>query len=242
MEKDKIIASLKEDEEEKKGKVLEIKEDGISYYDYDNDEIFFRFPEFCTKENLEKIIYLGKKSKKRGLTASHLSEAISTGFESMNVPLSDAMCVLRGIIVFSNYTDLKKGLKKICPDEDIDLILDIVDYDDMIENGTIAKHLYSWQVALINEKAIADFCASDCDEILGYDEEYCSGIIITAIHECRHDMMDCNIFLPEEEYPLELASEEKVEKFARDAYDSLPSSLQEFEVNHEHVQKGVINF
>lgn len=51
---------------------------------------------------------------------------------------------------------------------------------------------------------------------------------MTLIHEFRHLMMETNPFLPEDIYPGWLSTEESVEIFARDAYETLPENLKHF--------------
>ena len=52
-----------------------------------------------------------------------------------------------------------------------------------------------------------------------YDQEMEIGFKTTLIHETRHLGLNCNIFLPESEYPISLQSEEAVENWAREMFE-----------------------
>lgn len=60
----------------------------------------------------------------------------------------------------------------------------------------------------------------DIDPFFSFDNQVQTGFLTTVLHELRHLQMDTNIFLPEDMYPLELASEDVVEEYCRDAYES----------------------
>lgn len=47
----------------------------------------------------------------------------------------------------------------------------------------------------------------DIDPFFSFDNQVQTGFLTTVLHELRHLQMDTNIFLPEDMYPLELASE-----------------------------------
>lgn len=60
----------------------------------------------------------------------------------------------------------------------------------------------------------------DIDPFFSFENQVQTGFLTTVLHELRHLQMDANIFLPEDVYPLELASEESVEKYCREAFET----------------------
>lgn len=68
----------------------------------------------------------------------------------------------------------------------------------------------------------------DCwDPWFSLENQIEMGFLTTVLHELRHLQMDTNIILPEEEYPVELAAEENVEEYCREAFESagIPKNL-----------------
>lgn len=55
-------------------------------------------------------------------------------------------------------------------------------------------------------------------------DEFMDGVGVTLIHETRHQMIDCNFLLPEDEYTSHVATEEQVEEFARQKWDCMRAS------------------
>lgn len=76
------------------------------------------------------------------------------------------------------------------------------------------------QICIINEGEILK-TVSEINEGEYGDDIYLDGIGITVIHECRHQMLDCNFLLSEEDYPVELASEEEVERFSCNKWNEI---------------------
>lgn len=78
---------------------------------------------------------------------------------------------------------------------------------------------------VINATAIKAAIMKMADEYEGlyFDaaQEIEIGFTTTLLHEIRHLGMECNPFLPEDEYPKELCREAEVEDWALSAYESL---------------------
>lgn len=76
--------------------------------------------------------------------------------------------------------------------------------------------------AIINVGRIFEVCQEEAEKdetILGWsclDPNIRSATVITTVHELRHLMLDTNIVLSEDEFPVHLSAEEKVEEFGRD--------------------------
>lgn len=60
----------------------------------------------------------------------------------------------------------------------------------------------------------------DIDPFFSFESQVQTGFLTTVLHELRHLQMDTNIFLPEDMYPLELASEGAVEEYCREAFET----------------------
>ena len=56
-------------------------------------------------------------------------------------------------------------------------------------------------------------------EFFTYDREKEIGFLTTLLHGVRHLGLDCNVFLPEDEYPIRLQSEEAIEDWAREMFE-----------------------
>lgn len=66
------------------------------------------------------------------------------------------------------------------------------------------------------------------DPYFTMENQTLTGFLTTAIHELRHLQMDTNILLPEDMYPVSLASEERVEAYCRDAFEASTIPLDIF--------------
>lgn len=62
----------------------------------------------------------------------------------------------------------------------------------------------------------------DIDPFFSFENQVQTGFLTTVLHELRHLQMDTNIFLPEDIYPPELASESAVEEYCREAFEAHP--------------------
>ena len=236
MNKDEIILNIKEDVENELGEILEENEIGISYYDYDNGvESFYCFPEYCSLDRLKSKIFIGKSISEKGLTNEFVANMLQEVFKKDFV---DAFCTLNSILIFSNEEELNAALEFAAPDE----IEEVLSYDehtiDSFEKHNVCgKMWYRKQSPMIYEKSIlnvaidiANKYANEKEDKEYYNqilnEEYSCGIIQTIIHECRHCMLETNLFLSEEKYPTYLNSENEVEEFCCSAYEMLSAKYK----------------
>lgn len=58
------------------------------------------------------------------------------------------------------------------------------------------------------------------DFYFSFENQFQTAFLTTVLHELRHLQMETNIFLPEIDYPLNLASEDAVESYCRDTFES----------------------
>lgn len=218
MNKELLIKELEEDEKIENGEIVERKEEGILYYDYDmGEEIFYRFGEFCTTKHLEEITHVGAIAQNHGLTAQYITEMLKEAYNE-GTEFEDMMCTLRGIYVISSEEEFVAAVKEVLETTDDtdslkDYLNDAFSYDDF--EHLCGKTWYEKQTAFINEKCIWELADELTDEFSSFENEYCIGISTTTIHECRHLMLDTNPFLPENTYPIEESSEASVEEFCR---------------------------
>ena len=77
-------------------------------------------------------------------------------------------------------------------------------------------------VRAANEVAAQNTDLVDIDPFFSFENQVQTGFLTTVLHELRHLQMDTNIFLPEDTYPLELASESAVEEYCREAFEDHP--------------------
>lgn len=234
MKKIDIVKSLREDEKDGYGEILEITKEGVNYYDYDHDETFYRSEKYCTIDWLISKIFVGETAKKRGVDERTIANMLKMAYGE---EFKDAICTLRGIVVFTNKNDFKKGIRMICPNDDLDELLEEFEYEDF--DHVCGKLWHRKQIVFVNEKCISKFAVVDCDEILGYVDIYSSGMYETLIHEVRHCMLDTNQFLSEEQYPVYLAAEDEVEEFCRYKYDMLPKKYRIIDIPQEMIPKKV---
>lgn len=68
-------------------------------------------------------------------------------------------------------------------------------------------------------RAMANKIVKDDPILSSYDSEMEIGFLTTLLHEIRHLGLDCNFFLPEDEYPLSLQSESSIEDWAREMFE-----------------------
>ena len=223
MYKRDIVQWLNEDQQNGKGLILDVTKEGVNYYDYENDETFYRSHKYCTLKWLSSIIYIGEEGKKKGLDEYTIAKMLKAAYGDS---FEDAICTLRGIIIYSTEEDFAKGVERFCPDDDLPLLLSEFSYNDMEILNACGRKWHRKQLVFINERAIADTSTEGLDEFFGYVDNYSLGIYETIIHETRHIMMDTNMFLDMEKYPISDAAEEAVENFCRCRYDRLPKELK----------------
>lgn len=74
-------------------------------------------------------------------------------------------------------------------------------------------------VRIADEIATENADMVDTDPFFSFENQVRSGFLTTVLHELRHLQLDTNIFLPEDMYPLALASEEAVEDYCREVFE-----------------------
>lgn len=217
MKKEEILSLLKEDEKQNLGEILQITEKGIEYFDYEysweDHTLFFRDEKYCTEEELKKLIFVAEESRKYGITEEYVASILTEAYEDC---LADMMTTLRAIAVIHSEEDMKDVFKFVGIEESkVDL-----------KNNVIGLNIFDCQICIIHEGKILD-TISDINETKEYgDVIYQDGIGVTVIHECRHQMLDCNFLLSEEKYPTSLSSENNVENFARKRWDEICNNYE----------------
>lgn len=97
------------------------------------------------------------------------------------------------------------------------------DFPDM--DGEILGRLWYYENSVVIDvsaiRAIAKQLVAQDLGVFVLSEEMERGFLVTLLHEIRHLGLDCNIFLPEDEYPLPLQSEHSVEEWARSTYERI---------------------
>lgn len=226
MKKEELINSINEDANEENGEIIEQNENGILYLDlYDGLEVFYRFEEFCTVENLSSLIFLGKETGKYGINATDCAKMLEKAFGD---EFKDMMTTLKGIVIFSSEEDFVNGIKKLLADDFRETDFEDFSYEDV--EDVIGRMWYWKQIAFVNEKLIRENAEELADEIFDFNDEYSWGIYQTLIHECRHVMLETNFFLDEEKYPPEENKEEMVEEYCRYKYDMLPKEFAKIKI------------
>lgn len=90
-------------------------------------------------------------------------------------------------------------------------------------------------------KEIANENKAIPDPYFSFENQVDVGFLTTVLHELRHLQMDTNIFLPEDDYPLCLNSEEAVEEYCREAFESSGPIQDIFPALFEGVQETLSN-
>lgn len=206
MDKLSIIHSLKELEDSEDIEILNQSRNSICLYDY---------------QDSKEIMYIFKRSKTELSSHIHISRRIPKKYRPnrekmvqylLNLP-SDMLLTLSDIWF-------------LWSEEDYDDMVAYYDADpayacDLQDEGCLGKMWFEKNAAIVDVQNIFNSALEieKQDIAMGFDgnadQDTLEQIVITAIHEIRHIMMDTNIILPEDEYPLYLASEFNVEEFAR---------------------------
>lgn len=212
MTKEEILFLLKQDEAEGKGEILQITEKGVEYFDYDfswdDHTIFFRDEKFCTKEELKKMIFIAEESRKYGITEEYIASILVDAYSDC---LVDMMTTLRAIAIIHSEEDMKEVFK----------FVDIAEDEDVCLENVVGLNIFDCQICIVNEGEVLN-TLSEINIFKNYGSEiYADGIGVTVIHECRHQMLDCNFLLSEEKYPISLSEEDEVEEFSRKKWDNI---------------------
>ena len=115
-------------------------------------------------------------------------------------------------------------------DDDEEFILSKLDISDLDMPNYYDSLGLKWTYTnsiIINMTAIEKTAKAlvDEDEILDYGDECKWGFLVTLLHELRHLGLEANPYLPEDEYPPSLFTEEEVEQWARDESERLFGSI-----------------
>lgn len=230
MNKEEILKELRADEAAGYGEIIVETEKGVQYFNYESSwghhNLFFRDEHFCTKEELLNLIFVSENSRKYGVNESYVANILIDAFKDC---LADMMTTLRCVAVVHGQEDLEAVFEfcHIEMDNDIDL------------SENVGYMVYDAQICIVNEKEILNVL-SDLNPLDNGEygiRDYEDGIGVTLIHECRHQMLDCNIFISKEKYPGHLSSEDAVEDFARNRWDEIRSSHRLVSGNLEELNK-----
>ena len=206
MQKADIIHSLKELESENEIEILECSRSSITIYDYqDGKEITYTFRR--SKTSLAQHIHISKKiPQKYRPNKEKLIQYL------LALP-EDVLLTLNEVWLLWNFDDYE----------------DMVDYHDvdsawatdLYDENVLGKMWFDQNTAIIDVQNIVK-SALEIEEqdiamgLYGYaDTDIKEQTVLTIVHEIRHIMMDTNLILPEDDYPIHLASETEVEDFAR---------------------------
>lgn len=123
------------------------------------------------------------------------------------------------------------------------------DYAYEIGSGCLGQLWFERNTVMINmgeivrtAAAIAKENSDLFDPYFSFERQVEIGFLTTAIHELRHLQMDTNVFLPEDDYPLELGSEEAVEEYCRSAFESVYARQEIFPNLYEENPRKVFGF
>lgn len=112
-------------------------------------------------------------------------------------------------------------------DQDVEPVVETLDTEDDFPNmdGEILGCLWYYENnVVIDVAAIRDASrqlVSGDPGAFALEDEMESGFLVTLLHVIRRLGLVCNIFLPEDEYPLPLQSNEAIEEWARDTYECI---------------------
>lgn len=182
---------------------------GIAWYDYerslnDDDRIFFRKPEYCTREYLEGMVYCDRDVQRYGVTPSVVADMLVSAYGDQ---LADMMCVLRNIIVFHYRSGMEDGIRAVS-------LEDMEDFE--FDPDNVGQTWFRKQTVFICEGTIQKECIG-MDKATGlYSTAYTDALGTTLVHETRHIMLDCNPFISAEDGE---DSEQAVEDFCRYKWD-----------------------
>lgn len=209
-----IKTELKNEEDENFGEILKETDTTVEWYDYDfsydDHTIVFRDGSICTKDLLLSLCHITDKAKDicgERITPKVMRDILEKAYHDI---LPDMMATLRGVVIIKNAEDQEEAFKLvgISPSAHVD--------------DHIGISIFDSQLCLIMVEPIMESSEEIVDSMGGrIMDEFMDGVGVTLIHETRHQMIDCNFLLSEDEYPSYLATEEQVEQFARQKWDSI---------------------
>lgn len=174
----------------------------VTVYDKtEGKEITFTFQEAMSVQWLASKITISESATSIfRLSKEHIAEVLY-----LNLP-SEHFMTLNRIFISGNESDYEK----------IEDILDAEGYGVDSYNNQCGVMLNYYNSVVINVNVIQAVSKEVFpEEYFGkkYESETVRGFWSTAFHEIRHLMLDTNIFLPEEVYPINLSEEKEVESF-----------------------------
>lgn len=225
MNKETVLKELAEDEKAGNGSILEFHNEGILYYDNENEETFYRFAESCTKEEIQNLMFISKEAEERGVTKDVLWDILNQVYGDY---LDDAVCTLNGIFIISNEDDFYNFFDEVETYTANDWS-EWYEYADL--DNCCGKMFHVAKVIVVNEAEIYRLALELGDDFISPEEEYSTGVIQSFIHEMRHLMLETNCFFPEEIASVEENAEDAVEEFCRAAYEMLPKDMKILDCN-----------
>ena len=128
---------------------------------------------------------------------------------------------MRHLVILPRLENLKDYIQNMIPTKQVSSLLNTAPLKCRNKTqpiGQLWNHANCAIVYLDNVKKVA---AETVHENLGAWKSFHMCTWETIFHELRHLMMDCNPFLPEQDYPVHLASEEAVEAFCEEEYERI---------------------
>ena len=182
----------------------------VAYHQQSATDFTIRFAEYFTREDLAERI--------------HICQGIPAELQ----PGTDALTDYLWEVMDHNAFQTLSGLWFVYSDGDYNTVARFHDCDEAMalpDHNAEGCMWFARQVCIVDvgriltkhPKASLDFLRRE--------------IIVTALHELRHLMLDTNPALPVEEYPLELGSEFLVERYAQEI-------CEDTQISHIFNQKG----
>jgi len=220
MNKEEIVSSLQQLANEGEIEILSQNKYSITVWDNAEcgKELTYYFKEFMTPESVSRKVYV----------SPNVPDKYKTIFSKKDIAKFlhnkiDRICLLTMKAVFVLYDSADEfgdecdGYRK--------KLMDVADGDEYayeICHETIGTTWWERNICVINASQIIEAVLEMYDEDeYQFEVEVDIGLWTTLIHELRHLLLDTNIILPENEYPIELASEENVEAYCLSHYSAI---------------------
>ena len=219
MDIESIKAELKDNEESDLGEIVNETDTTVEWYDYefsyDDHTVIFRDGNICTKDLLLSLSHFTDKAKTicgEYVTPEIMCSILADAYGDI---LPDMMATLRGVVIIKDAEDLEEAFR----------LAGISSSGSEIDEHLVGITIFDSQLCLVIAEPIMKKSKEIVDSMGGYiKDEFMDGVGVTLIHETRHQMIDCNFLLPEDEYPSHVATEEQVEEFARQKWDCMRAS------------------
>lgn len=231
-DKDYIIETAKSDETEHNGEIIAVGDKSLRYFNYDADYINFRYPETIDKEYVKSLLFVGKQVEDCGFNKDVLAGFLCDIFKD---ELGAAFCSARKICLFMDEAEFEEAVKSIGLDEEYDPFE--FSFEDV--DGMLGREWFAKQVCFVNIGECVKSAEDSYDGLYPRSKELAICVYTTLAHETRHLMVD-DIFLPEELYPEDAASEEAVEEFCRESYEGVEQKYDGFPVRFPSLEAGCV--